>query len=62
MSVLAVWELVKAGTCCSEICQKYDVASLPSMISATSQNTLNLEFNSLLQIIHQQNTIPPFLL
>ena len=36
----AVWELVKVGTCCSGICQKYD-APLPSMISATLQNTLN---------------------
>jgi hypothetical protein len=38
--VHAVWELVKVGTCCSGICQKYD-APLPSMISATLQNTLN---------------------
>ena len=38
--VHAVWELVKVGTCCSGICQKYD-APLPLMISATLQNTLN---------------------
>ena len=39
--VHAVWELVKVGTCYSEIDRKYDVAPLPSMISATLQNTLN---------------------
>ena len=39
--VHAVWELVKVGTCYSEIDRKYDIAPLPSMISATLQNTLN---------------------
>ena len=41
--VHAVWELVNVETCCSGICQKYD-APLPSMISATLQNTLNWNF------------------
>ena len=40
----AVWELVKVEPCCSEIDRKYDVVPLPSMISATLQNTLNLNF------------------
>ena len=30
-SVLAVWKLVKVEPCCSGICQKYDVAPLPSI-------------------------------
>ena len=39
--VHAVWELVRVGTCCSGIDRKYDVVPLPSLISATWQNTLN---------------------
>ena len=41
--VHAVWELVKVGTCYSEIDLKYDVAPLPSLIFRNIAKHIELE-------------------